>query len=60
MAHNRLWVIEFKYHKRGRHWMPSLDHGPFIYEVVAIQTAQRRQKENPGWEYRASEFLRAK
>lgn len=48
-----VWIIECKYHKRGRNWRPSVDHIPFTSEEGAKKTAARRQQENPGWEYRA-------
>lgn len=60
MSLKTVWIVECKLHKRGRSWMPSLDSFPFRREDSAKTCAELRQIENPGWQYRAIRFVRAK
>lgn len=57
MAVKRLWIIECKYYKRGRSWQLSI-HMPFLHKDAAEAIAVERQAANPGWQYRAVEFIR--
>jgi hypothetical protein len=53
-----LYIIERKYHKRGRRWEPSWEDGPFNNETIAKIGAAERQEQNPGWAYRAVMYVR--
>ena len=59
MSFKTVWIVEYKWHKRGRHWTPSIDHFPFRYKEAAELSAKESQDKNPGWQYRAVEFMRS-